>query len=64
MSDVFLFLLGAIITTIVASAVGLLVWGAANEPGELEVSTPTQTDAPGSKPGSAPLAHPTRRRSG
>ena len=64
MSDVFLFLLGAIITTIVASAVGLLVWGAANEPGELEVSPSTQTGARGSESGSASVAPTSRRRSG
>jgi len=36
MDDLLLFLIGCIMTTMVAGAVGLLMWGAANEPkGEL-----------------------------
>lgn len=32
MSDLYIFLLGLIVTGIVSAAVGFLMWGAANEP--------------------------------
>lgn len=32
MSDVLLFFIGCLVTLMVAAAVGLLLWGAANEP--------------------------------
>jgi len=32
MSDVFLFLIGSLVTLVVSAAVGLLFWGAMNEP--------------------------------
>ena len=37
MSDLFIFFVGCVVTVMVASAVGLLLWGAAREPRETPV---------------------------
>ena len=46
MSDLLLFFIGCLVSLVVLSAVGLLLWGAANEPGSSFASKDTQAKGP------------------
>ena len=46
MSDVIVFGFGVLVTLIVAAAVALLLWGAANEPGGQEAGAKESVEAP------------------
>jgi hypothetical protein len=50
MSDLYIFVLGCFVSLLVAAAVGLLMWGAANEPrGELLPSMKSSDPKPESR---------------
>ncbi len=61
MSQLALFLFGCLVTMVVASAVGLLMWGAANEPEDGELPSSAKASSSGkASPDPAPARESTQ----